>query len=536
MKETKKIDRLFQEKFKDFEAIPPLDAWKNIEAKLDEKKKRRIIPFWFRISGVAALLLLGLFVGKNLFLTKGIESKNPVTNSKTSTESNQRNEKGNTIQLNNKSNEEVVVNENNTSVETNKNSISTNANMQYPEDKKSPTKKFKIDKTLKNNTVVSSNPNKLKKTKGYHFSNFKDEKASPNNSKTRIAAFEKNILNDKSAQVITENKTITEIDNENSLAKNGTLKDNPDQEKSENSSLNKLNDRTLVTIKEATLINKDDLHKTSDSLSDKKLVNNELEELLKEKESNKQKNTKENRWQLASTVAPIFLGSSANGSAIDPMFENNSKSYNTTLSYGIGIGYNLTNKLTIRSGINKLDMSYDTNNVVFSTSLSSARMQNINPSSVGSNIQLHNGASFTSQANAMSEDGLLPFEASILNQNQGFLRQQIGFVEVPLELTYAIVNKRFGIDFIGGLSTLLLQENDITLVSNEANLYLGEANNINTFHFSTNLGVGVSYRIYKAFYINVEPMFKYQLNTFRSGNSNFKPYLFGVYSGLRYNF
>ena len=59
MKEQKNIERLFQEKFKDFEAIPPKDAWANIAAKLNEKKqKKRVIPFWFQLSGIAASLII----------------------------------------------------------------------------------------------------------------------------------------------------------------------------------------------------------------------------------------------------------------------------------------------------------------------------------------------------------------------------------------------------------------------------------------------------------------------------------------------
>src|SRR5690606_35056112 len=62
MSEKKNIDRLFQERFKDFEVEPPQDAWANIEARLHEKKRRRIIPFWFQLSGVAAALILGWLI------------------------------------------------------------------------------------------------------------------------------------------------------------------------------------------------------------------------------------------------------------------------------------------------------------------------------------------------------------------------------------------------------------------------------------------------------------------------------------------
>src|SRR5690606_31088591 len=69
MKTKKQIDRLFREQFKDFDATPPPEAWENIKARLQEKKKeRKIIPlFWFKAAGVAAVLLLFFSVGNYFF-------------------------------------------------------------------------------------------------------------------------------------------------------------------------------------------------------------------------------------------------------------------------------------------------------------------------------------------------------------------------------------------------------------------------------------------------------------------------------------
>ena len=58
MNEHKNIERLFQEKFKDFEAIPHENVWDNIQVELNKKEKRRIIPFWWKLSGIAAALLM----------------------------------------------------------------------------------------------------------------------------------------------------------------------------------------------------------------------------------------------------------------------------------------------------------------------------------------------------------------------------------------------------------------------------------------------------------------------------------------------
>ena len=55
-------------------------------------------------------------------------------------------------------------------------------------------------------------------------------------------------------------------------------------------------------------------------------------------------------------------------------------------------------------------------------------------------------------------------------------------------------------------------------------------------NFSGNLGVDFDYNISKKLYINVSPMFKYQLNTFSENSGGFQPYYLGVYTGLNFRF
>ena len=67
MKTTKNIDRLFQEKLKDLEVSPPASVWKGVESNLHQKNSKRVLPLWFRMSGVAAILLLLTLGGVNYF-------------------------------------------------------------------------------------------------------------------------------------------------------------------------------------------------------------------------------------------------------------------------------------------------------------------------------------------------------------------------------------------------------------------------------------------------------------------------------------
>ena len=88
MNDKKHIDRLFQEKLKDFEATPSNSVWENISTELQaEKKDRKIIPFWLKLSAIAAVLLLLFTVGSNVF---NASDKNPEQNTivDTNTDSN----------------------------------------------------------------------------------------------------------------------------------------------------------------------------------------------------------------------------------------------------------------------------------------------------------------------------------------------------------------------------------------------------------------------------------------------------------------
>ena len=63
MKEYKNIDRIFQENFKELDVFPPERVWKNIEAQLNKKQSRQVIPLYQKLSGVAVAFLLFFSLG-----------------------------------------------------------------------------------------------------------------------------------------------------------------------------------------------------------------------------------------------------------------------------------------------------------------------------------------------------------------------------------------------------------------------------------------------------------------------------------------
>src|SRR5690606_36775183 len=111
----------------------------------------------------------------------------------------------------------------------------------------------------------------------------------------------------------------------------------------------------------------------------------------------------------------------------------------------------------------------------------------------------------------------------------------IEYLESPLELKYSIVNKRIGANIIGGVSTLVVNNNEVSIISGDFNTVIGEANNLNDLSFSTNIDVGLDYNLSRRLFFKLEPMLKYQLTSY-TGNGSFKPYYLGVYIGFSYIF
>ena len=188
----------------------------------------------------------------------------------------------------------------------------------------------------------------------------------------------------------------------------------------------------------------------------------------------------------------------------------------------------MTKKLSIRTGVSQVTFNYSTNDVMMYTGIESNALENVTPSNES---QFMHFGKRSAAPNLMS-GGSEPVTDEFASQ----INQRMGYIEVPFELSYAILDKKIGVNLIGGISTLFLNENKIVVVTSGLTSNLGEANNLNKTHFSSNVGVGLKYRFFNAFLFNFEPIFKYQLNTFSKDAGNFKPYFFGLYTGLSYSF
>lgn len=603
MSDKKHIDRIFQEKLKDFEATPNPELWNKIqnELGLEKDKPKEVIPLWIRLAGIAALLALFVSIGTFVFdgengnefpsqnvvdtesnekipsdlnkqnintvnnenvNTKTISDSDPKTlntevsdNLKTNSESKivtlkttEKESKLNTqtptitYDLESPSQIKTTSVDNlksiNSNINTSKNEItSSKQSSNLNQDVVNTSAESSFNKTVASSSLVNNvNSNSDKRSSNSVFNDGGlDELSNENNS----AQITDNSTKNKDSKFIDDSQNINDVySGQNATNTTQTVSSSNievDQnavetalgaEKTQEAvAINAMNSDTPHNEKE-----KEENQKVGDSLATGESPS--IEEAIAQAESIIEKEEEEklvNRWQVAANIAPVYYNSLGKGSHIDDQFVSNSKSGETNMSYGVNVSYALSKKLSVRSGINSLDLSYDTDNVILYETPSGSNGNPINP------LRNINLAPQSQSLNAFSADNLGVQQISDVLYNAA-ISQRLSYYEVPVELEYKLVNNRFGLNLIGGVSTFFLDGNEVYSEFEEFKTYIGEANNINNVSFSTNLGIGINYKFTETFKFNLEPTFKYQLNGFENTSGNFRPYIIGVYSGFSYRF
>lgn len=469
MKEDHNIDRLFQESFKDFEVSPPKHLWGNIEKELKSDSRKRAIPIWLRLTGVAALIAVVLLVGSQWFIPSDkLKPTLPIVNK--------------------------VINPKETKIIPQKESVA------IPE----------LASGIVSNT---------------------EEEHSANETKDQILNADSNLLSTFSTPLLNpkSSKNALAVAGRKELKQQQNLDKLPIVGYSERSGGQiVIISNPIIKSPQGIRISTLDLH-TQSTISRKvslvqvanQIADNQTEEAFVEETSTKPS------WYVKPQVSPIFYGNLADGSSIDSGFSENSSQGNVDVSYGLNVGYQLNKKFKIRTGINSVNVSYSTNNVFLLPNTEISALNNVSVSD-----GFYSSVVTAEQLNTLAENNQFGRQEAINSE----LRQDIGFIEFPVEVEYTLVDKKIGVHVIGGASTFLLNDNNLDVINLQGTSSLGEANNINNLSFSTNFALGFDYSLSKNLFLNLEPTFKYQINTFQSGTTDFQPYFIAVYSGMTFKF
>lgn len=257
----------------------------------------------------------------------------------------------------------------------------------------------------------------------------------------------------------------------------------------------------------------------------KKLDSNKIDinSLVSKKEPKQVDKLNKKQWSIAPIFAILKSNSFTNASPIDANLTNSTEGENS-FSFGVQVAYQINKKWTIQSGIHLQETNYTNNQI---TVIPSSQSNNFTTKFIsGNSFSFDEITTQNSASNSLTD---------IVNSN-GNLAQNYGYIEIPIEIKYNFSNiEKFETQIVTGFSSLFLNKNSILL--NTQNVFQEtKAKNLNAINFSGNLGFDFNYLIDKNWSLNVNPMLKIQLNTFKENANGFSPFNMGIYSGIKYSF
>ncbi|WP_292900936.1 hypothetical protein [Nonlabens sp.] len=530
MSKKKNIDKLFQEEFKDFEAQPPSRVWEAIEKDLDKNKKARVIPFWWVLGGVAAglsILLTCLYVGMDKELSNKqqpfVNSERPSQTKTTPQNALKNNEahfnKGAVPYLKKRTNDTQLATEDTKVGSEPLNNLKENSNVNTRAKLPLKSSDLAAEKSSDGSYNAQEQPKQLYSTsKG------------TNKKPLGASALKDNFI---AAPIKEQEAGIASSENSTKPSIKEPVLETPDPRKEAVVNNTSIDRGPVQTVEDDVIENAiaaiDSTKKNLPTLEDI-AAQEKKEDSIKE-------NVFKGRWAATTQAGPVY-SNSLSGSSVNNEVSDNGKNPGVQLSYGIGLSYELSPRLRLRTGVHQINMTYNTKGINYQVNLSIAsRDQQLD--------QVYNASAVSDASTNTSDLFNETFETGfseqelVSNQFQGIkgeIFQQLGYLEVPLELQYNLINRKFKISVLGGVSALFLTDNTVAVQNANQRLELGEDANFNDFNQSANFGLGFGYDFTNQLGAFIEPTFKYQLSTLRNNAAAFRPYTIGIHSGVIYRF
>jgi len=474
LNENKNIDQLFREKLGEYEKTPPMYIWSNIQGKLNTHRKERRIAI-LKTASVAAAIIVAFLAG---WWMTGSENKGSIPQNNVTVQRGIINNVAPTNESSEGSDELAVNTEQDTSGNTGTS----------PKAVRSTSSTLSSLATFAANTsFISNNHSTTKKS---------EDLVLYNTEKEFLDELHQNF---KVVKKLTDWIAAVRKDKETPIGSNT----NP------------------------IIINQ--FSRTTSDKSATMTMNNTVRN--------------NGRWSIKAEIAPVFNNQAQNNGKGGSLMYANSQSYKpqettteNTFSGGMVAGYKVSKRLIVKSGFAYNNIRQTTRNVDFmgvNPLYNVAANATIASTPVG---QVNLDKMVSSRTDAiLSSDASLNYASKSSVEN--VLKQDIGFIEIPLQATYKLIDKKIAIGLTGGISTNLLVGNKAILSENGENISTGETSNMRNVVYSGSIGFEVGYEITNRITLTVEPRLKHFVNSISTSKSvNYKPSQIAIVTGLTYSF
>lgn len=576
MESKKDIGKAFRDKLDGLQQSPPDAVWERLQAEMQGKKKRRVIPFWFTAAAIVLVLLLagGLLgipynegndkgtgnspatspVPANSTVTTGNPESAaglPTTGTDTNTPDGAQNNNIKTNSINDNNN--TLVN-NNTSAETNTgatpksdssynkandNAGTTSTGTSNKLTKQPVTNAAYTSATVNSNNKATnqdrannSNSNKKLKTPG----STNNSGYAVNEADTRGTINRSVTVNEEPGNTGIED-TNTAYDSEPA---NNKIKQNK-QDKNRDTGIAYSTDNDTEGNNDTTDTNVSADNETTSAearLKDSLKIearNARIAQLREQSEAEDEEEYNDDEDYTAPPLepekfyvfvhgGPAFYNLPGDTSNIDASLNNNSTDSKTSFNYGAYVGFILNDRFSLRVGFINTKLERVTNNVTLQSynAQNPAYPNGIMPPADYTGVEYRENTSNDAVLKTLGDD----YTANIK------LTQRAEFYEFPVEAVYNLYGNRAGINAVGGVSAFYLRNNTLTASNQNGSFAMGSIKGISDLSLSANLGLNFYYEVTPGLKINAEPLFKYHLSDFAGATL----YNLNLQFGLQYTF
>jgi hypothetical protein len=252
-----------------------------------------------------------------------------------------------------------------------------------------------------------------------------------------------------------------------------------------------------------------------------------------------EKNEYDSRWSIGGSFAPVYAYRSIqiNAEELPPDVNPDMNYYNDaeepiySYSGGLDLSVQMKNKWEFQTGlyisslghINEDVIAFEVKGVkdLLKTSTSTGVIEIVTSSLPEEFVD-----------NSVRRDSLT--DAVYISSN---IRQTFTYLELPLLVRYSFLDRRFGLHLTGGLSPGIMTDYHAQFTYEDEQIDLDNEGDFSTMIYNSQVGLGLNYHITRSLSINLDPSFKYSLNSIRKDHSiQYHPYSISIFTGLRYNF
>lgn len=246
---------------------------------------------------------------------------------------------------------------------------------------------------------------------------------------------------------------------------------------------------------------------------------------------------KTSKWSMGAQFSPVYsyrsLGSGefqTPDESINEEFFEDSENGIVSLAGGISLDYRFSDRLSLGSGLYVSRIGQENSDVLAYNSPDGNGMYKLATSAGTVTINPRKFETVVTEQHVSVKDSI-PGDYTV----NASMVQNLDYLEVPLIIKLKVLNSKFSMNLMGGLSPGILVNNRSYFKMDDEKLQTGTTENINPIIYNSLFGIGMEYTISKKLSISMEPTFKYSLTPVNSGSDlQYRPYSVSWFTGLSY--